>query len=79
MLHPQRLAVVKLRAMGRMSRQEITMALAIAWTVGFWIIGGMYGISTLASALLGLSILLIAEVRLGGVGWGTGGAVWAVS
>jgi di/tricarboxylate transporter len=42
-----------------MSTDEKLTAFAFAITIGLWIFGGSFGISAVAAALTGLSILLI--------------------
>lgn len=49
----------ELAKLGPMSTDEKLTAFAFAITIGLWIFGGSVGISAVAAALTGLSILLI--------------------
>ena len=52
----------ELAKLGPMSQDEKITAGALGLTVSLWIFGGSLGISAVAAALLGLSILLITNV-----------------
>ena len=52
----------ELAKLGPMSLDEKITAGALGLTVSLWIFGGALGISAVAAALLGLSILLITNV-----------------
>lgn len=52
----------ELAKLGPMSTDEKLTAFAFAITIGLWIFGGSFGISAVAAALTGLSILLITGV-----------------
>lgn len=55
-------ARAELEKLGPMSTDEKITAGALGLTVALWIFGGSLGISAVAAALLGLSILLITNV-----------------
>jgi DASS family divalent anion:Na+ symporter len=57
-----RYARTQLAAMGEMGRKEWTMALTMVMLLGLWMGGEALHLSTVAAAMLGLSILLLSGV-----------------
>lgn len=55
-------AVKELERLGPMSTDEKITALALSITVSLWIFGGNFGVSSVAAAIVGLSILLVTGV-----------------
>jgi DASS family divalent anion:Na+ symporter len=55
------IALAKLKEMGGMKLQEIIMMFTFVVLIALWIMGGKYGISATATALIGLSILFVTK------------------
>lgn len=59
-------ARLQLRALGKISRDEALVLVAMGVTVALWVGGHAIGVSSVAAALAGLSILLVTDV----ISWG---------
>ena len=58
----QRLATERLHAMGRMTRDERVMVAVFSLLLVLWLTGEWHGVSAVAVALLGVSLLLVTHV-----------------